>query len=242
MTLAKSAVANRIRNLDQQVVDQRTSYLESIKPQTLREQYKRWIFSAMSINTCLRQNVDNYKTVMAMPWDSRSELHEVMIHAGVSLHNAKSTSVWAITQRYRDSENQQMFAHPAGAGWCQKEHAWDWFRDHMAALTTTADDSVKKMPWVGLKVVSFAHEMCWPYDCRVLAVDTHVAKWYGVKGELTAKLYHKIEEHWLEACDRYGFPSAIVRSILWDLDHGVYGLRHWAHIFEDELPSILQTA
>jgi len=242
MTLAKSAVANRIRNLDQQVVDQRTSYLESLKPQTLKERYKRWIFSAMSINTCLRQNVDNYKTVMAMPWDSLNELQEVMAYAGVSLPSAKSVSVWAITQLYHGPEKQRIFAHPAQAGWCQKKHAWDWFRDRMAEVTTVEDDSVKKMPWVGLKVVSFAHEMCWPCNCRVLAIDVHVKRWYGVKGELTDKLYHEIEEHWLEACDRYGFPPAIVRSILWDRDHSADSSRHWSHVFEDESLPILQTA
>jgi len=227
---SKAAVADRIKNLDPQVVARYLEYWESIAPQTLHERWQRWVFATMAINTGWEQNVRAYKLVMSMPWSSLSELEELLVAGGIGLHSAKAQAAWCITTLARDECGPRVLGSPAEVG--RSHLPWTGWRDRLEEITD--NDNNKRMTWMGLKTISFAHEMCWPRECEVVAIDTHVARWYGIgKGKLTATRYHEIEDHWLNACAKYGVPSAMARHVIWDQEHDKTDTRYWSHVFEE---------
>lgn len=223
-------VARRIKAIDPETIASYSAYWQSIAPTSLLERWQRWVFALLAPVTGWQQNVAAYEAVMAMPWNSREELTEVLEGIAVGCHNGKAAGIWNITTLFNDPRLGPIYlGHPDEVGW--QRPGWQAWRDRIVELT--ADDGQRKLVYAGRKTVSFAHEMCWPLTCGVVAIDTHMATWYGLpRNKLTPKTYTQIEDHWLECCQQVGYPSAMVRHILWDQGQGYDDNRYWAHVFE----------
>jgi len=225
------AVTAKIRNIDPATVLEYLGYWDVITPRTLHERYLRWLFAALSVRTGWKPNVRYYQAVTTQDWHTEEELREVIHAVGHGLYNAKVSACWGIHQAFMMRErNGRPFLHPREAGWKVKNGRvrWGAWRNRLRAL-----------PHCGMKTISFALEMCWPRECEVVAVDRHVARWYGLakSDALTDKRYKELENHWISKvrerreAENIVFPSAIVRHILWDVEHGRTDTHYWSHVF-----------
>lgn len=250
MRLTKKAVTKRIENIDPATVLEYLKHWDAITPTSMVDRYRRWLFSAVSPQTGWEQNVMYYRALTRIDWNTEEELREVIRGVGQGLYEAKTSACWGIRRAawtaerahrllvnpYAVSEAAKVFAHPTTAGW--RNPRWRAWRNKLRKLRNNSGRPM--LPHCGLKVISFALEMCWPRECEAVAIDRHVARWYGVPdtAKLTDKLYLDLEDHWCQAVKRRQkdgtiFPSPIVRHILWDEEHGEPCTDYWSHIFEE---------
>jgi hypothetical protein len=236
MTLRLADVVRRVAQISQNQVDDYLGYWDPITPRTAIARQNRWIFAFLSIRSHWRTSVRAYNAVMAEQWSTYSGLYDTLVSAKSGLWTVKAEGIWNLMQLIRAGDGHRVMAHPAEVG--RDNKPWTAWRDLLLTLTFNGGEETRKLRSAQHKTISFAHEMCWPRQCRVVAVDTHVAKWYGIKVSkgktLSSKNYLAIEQHFLRLCAEHGYPPAIVRHILWDQDQGEENTRYWAHVFENE--------
>lgn len=225
-------MARKIGAIDADLVGRYADYWDTITPKTLEGRWQRWVYALLSGHTGWQQNSKSFSAVMSQPWETKAELKSILRKTRCGLYEAKAEGVWQMTMLYRSGEvGERILAHPDEAGWAKA--GWPAWRDRLVSINTTK--SKKVLPYAGPKIISFAHEMCWPRTCGVLAVDTHVAQWYGVEAaKLSPTKYAEIENHWLKTCQRHDYPAPLVRHILWDQEQGFESTSYWSYVFEED--------
>jgi len=233
-------MARRIGAIKPDTVLKYNAYWGPLTAQTPEQCRDRWIFALLSGQTGWRQNVESYLSVTSIPWETKAQLRTILEATRCGLYTAKTKGIWHVMELYRKGRADRILMHPAEAGWVEPREGdtpgkprWVEWRDKLVSLIDFNGKDI--LPHVGHKIAAFAHELCFPMDCKVAAVDTHVASWYGVdvnKTSMTPTLYHALEKHWVATCDRHNYPPAMVRHILWDQIQGFEDTRYWAHVFE----------
>jgi len=233
MRLKKKRAAEAIDSLDPTAVRAYEKYWRSIAPLDYEGRWRRWVFSFCSLQAGWKQNVGAYNLLMMIPWNSEQDIIDILEGAGCGLQNSRAASIWPFTVIHRAQMESlgmnRLAAHPDEVGW----PSWAAYRNHLA--------SEQLVKGAKEKAISFAQEMCFPEDCRVIAVDTHMRQLYGYpKGKtLTQAYYNEIEQHWVETCDIYGYSPVMARHAVWDKAHDEANTRYWSYVFEDE---VLETA
>lgn len=213
MDLAKTNVEGLIGSVTQDEVDRYSQYWRTIRPITLEERFRRWLFSYCSVRATWKMNKNTYALLSTEPWQTKEELRALLERARIGMYEVRTEGIWQLGNIARYNPILLM------------GHLGDWqeWRDHL----------VSQLFGLGMAKVSFALEMCHPIDCRVVCFDTHILRMYGTSSDkLTPKLYHEMEDHWLAVCDQHKYPSPMVRHILWDRIQKKPDTRYWSYVLE----------
>lgn len=209
------SIFNTIASVSPSTVKRYSTYWEDIKPQSFRDKWKRWVFAFCSIRTGWKTNKQTYHILVKHEWQSVSELRQLLEKSKIGIYDNRTKGIWEFTQKIKENPS---LLYVDGEDWKVKR-----------------DNLVKEFYGIGIAKVSFALEMCYPLDCGVVCLDTHCLKMFGhdpKKGVADSK-YKEYEGQWLKACQTLGYPSAIVRHILWDRLQKKRNTRYWSHVLEN---------
>jgi len=219
-TLDKTKADVFFDNFPKDKVVKYKEYWESVRPQNVEDIFRRYLFSFMSVHTTWESNVKGYLAVKDFnDWidDKELLLHKIK-ESGVGLHNNRTEYIWYFKDRF--------WANP-------KEFYFTSKKYHVKKR----DSIVSKIKGISWAKISFSLEQIHPLDCRVLCLDIHMLRLYGMenlkyKTGAGLKEYKKAERHWIVNCGRLKVPSYIARSIYWDQLQNQEDSRYWSWVFE----------
>lgn len=198
-------------------------YWADLTPYSDEQRYRRWLFSFMSVHTTWQANIKAYNLLKDRAWESdRSRLKELMAVSGVGLDTMRIEALWTFKQRFWELPS------------------W-WSRYGMESWSDARDRMVEQCYGLGYAKTSFALEMCFPLDCQVVCLDTHILQVYGVGGSAPApKMYKRIEAHWVNLCGEHGVLPTIARNVYWDRVQKQDSPEYWASVLRE--PRLIEIA
>lgn len=190
-------------------------YLESIRPISTTDMFRRWVFAFMSVHTNWTNNVSGYLALRDLAWLGNDE--ELLIRlstCGAGFHNNR--------KRYLSKFAEDFWTNP--------EHYTTCTRVRRRQL-------VGEVLGLGLAKVTFAMEMLDP-TADLVCLDRHVLKWltgghHDLNGKMSVTRYEQLEDEFLGVCDQHGFRGSAVRHILWDRQQNQQDMRYWSYVLED---------
>lgn len=207
---------DRVRPL---TVDRYTDYWESVRPKTIDDFFRRYLFAFTSVHTTWAGNVRGYNAIKDLGWLSDKEnLRDRLIFAKCGMHNNRTETIWKFkTQFY---SNTDLF--------CKPWKNWIDYRNYL----------VKNVCGLGIAKISFALEMCFPKEAEVSCIDTHGIQLYGLpvdkfQSKSGIELYQKAEKHWVDRSLAIDAPSMVTRSIFWDKKQKRRNPRYWSYVLEN---------
>ena len=198
-------------------------YWESVRPQNVEDIFRRYLFAYTSVHTTWQGNVKGYNAIKNFDeWvDDENILREKLHKSGVGLHNNRTKYIWDFAAKFW--ANPKDFYFTAKKGHVKKR-----------------DSIVNKINGIGLAKVSFALEMIHPNEARVLCLDVHMLRLYGMghlkynKSNSGIHQYKKAEQHWNVHCGKNKIPSYVARCAYWDRLQGKNDSRYWSYVLENE--------
>jgi hypothetical protein len=210
-----SSTVKYFTDLDYSCVPAYVDYWKSLIPKNDSDIFRRWLFAFMSVHTTWKDNIIGYNAVKDWwrwinDWPS---LLQAIQASGVGMHNMRvkylsefAYKFWEDPEDYKKSEGE----------------SWSSFRDRLKDKTLG----------LGNAKTSFAIELCYPTQAKVVCLDTHMFQAYHLDQTKNAKQYDKIERHWIHMCNMWSIPSYIARCIYWDKKQGFPDSRYWSHVLE----------
>lgn len=208
-------VADYIEDLDTKKIADYQAYWQAITPQTDEEHYKRWLFAFLSVHCGWKANVKGYLNVTRETFKSKAELTEIIASSGVGLTTMRSKGMWEFTQTF--------YANPGF--WRKKPtETWDMFRHR----------TMNQVHGLGYAKTAFAIELCYPNECEVTCLDTHMLQLYGQKSSPvpSPSRYKTLEQHWVVQCKLKNIPAFMARNVYWDKVQSQNDTRYWSYVFE----------
>ena len=200
-----------IATIQPQTVQRYTDYWETIRPRTWHEKWKRWVFAFCSIRTGWKTNKQTYKLLVDNPWATREQLRDLLEKSKIGIYEKRTKGIWGFTEAILDNPDI-LNAQPN---------------------VEERDKLVKKFYGIGITKVAFSLEMCYPTECKVVCLDSHCCSMFGLdSNKISESQYKECERQWVKSCETMGYPSAIVRHILWDKIQKKRNTRYWSHVLE----------
>lgn len=204
-----------IASVSPSTVQRYVNYWESIRPTTWHEKWKRWVFAFCSIRAGWETNKNTYRALVRNVWPDVESLRAILEKCRIGIYENRTRGIWEFTNEVVDNPEVLNI---------DVKHDWVEQRNKL----------VKKFHGIGLAKVAFSLEMCYPTECRVVCLDTHILQMFGLNpNKVTDKQYFECERQWLKACNTLGYPPAIVRHILWDKKQGKKNTRYWSYVLEN---------
>lgn len=210
-------IEKHFHELDKNIVNEYTTYWESLIPKNDSEIFQRWLFAFMSVHTSWKMNMLGYNAIKNWwlwlnKWD---DLHKLIENSRVGIHNLRTKYISEFSHKFWESpESYKKTA----------TESWENYRDRLKTLTLG----------LGPAKTSFAIEMCYPTSAKLVCLDTHMFKAYGLDQVKDVRQYNKIERHWVDMCIMWRVPSYIARCIYWDSRQGYTDSRYWSSVFEKQ--------
>lgn len=140
------------------------------------------------------------------------------MQSGVGIHQRRTRGIWDFSIKFW--ENPEVWKK-------QKDEDWVTFRDRLAVQCIG----------LGPAKTAFALEMCYPQECGVVCLDTHMLQLYGfdaktLVGWNKGPRYKQVEQNWLGHCRENEVPSFVARNIFWDDKQNQKDSRYWSHVLE----------
>ena len=210
-------VEEKIRTIPESTVNRYESYWFELRPRNDIDKLNRWLFAFVSIRAQWKANKEAYMLLANEIWETKNELNNILDKSRIGLVSMREKAIWEFREALKRDKS---IIQP------QYEDNWQSWRNRL----------VKQFYGIGLAKVSFSMEMCYPLECGVVCLDTHMLRMYGVdpKKGCSKQKYEEIERHWVDICMDMGYPSAMVRHILWDKIQNKRSTRYWSHVFEDK--------
>jgi len=213
---------NFFKNFPMEKVEEYKSYWESVRPKSVDDIFRRYLFAYCSVHTTWQGNVKGYNAIKNFhEWmDNKDTLREKLHKSGVGLHNNRTNYIWDFKDKY--------WANPK-----------DFYLTAKKGHVKKRDSILNKMVGLGLAKISFALEMTHPNEARVLCNDIHMLRLYNSeklkynKSVSGSKEYKAIERHWSVNCGKLKVPSYIARSIYWDALQEKEDSRYWSFVLEN---------
>ena len=202
-------------SLNKEAVNKVKIYWQTTTPKNDSEIFQRWLFAFMSVHTSWQANVKGYEAIKDWwEWMNRwGTLSDIIQTSRVGMHNNR---VKFISQFSKDFwKNPNNFQK-------NKNESWVAFRDRLE----------QSILGLGLAKTSFAIELCYPTEAKIVCLDTHMFKAYKLDQTKHAKLYTLLEEHWVAMSSMWNCPSYIARCIYWDKKQKQVDSRYWSYILE----------
>ena len=209
-------------------IESYNNYWAELKPQNEVAAIKRYLFAFMSVHTTWKNNCKGYNAIKQFNkwtlekgeqlqlWNYDSDaLFKRIEETRVGMQNNRTNYIGLFNDTFWDSPSD-FIARDSGEGWSE-------WRDRLA----------KKILGLGKAKTSFAIEMLYPIEAKVVCMDTHLFQAYGLDQSKDARRYKEIEDYWLGMCAMWNVPSTIARAILWDRKQDKTDSRYWTYVLED---------
>ncbi len=202
-------------------------YWGELKPQSNNAAFRRYLFAFMSVHTSWKNNCKGYNAIKTFgKWtlDIGDQLELWNYNADKLFHKIEATRVGMQNNRtnYIGTFNDKFWSNPnhytnpsSGEGWT------DW-RDRLC----------KDILGLGKAKTSFAIEMLFPLEAKVVCMDTHLFQVYGLNQTKHSKLYNDIEADWLERSEQRGIAPYMARCLYWDKNQKRKNSRYWSKVLE----------
>jgi hypothetical protein len=214
--MALTDIEKFINDIPQSSIDYYTSYWESITPVTDTDYYNRWLFAFLSVHTSWRSNVRSYKQITSeCEIPDKLKLRDLIIYSKIGLVEMRTKGVWQFKENFY--QNPQQWRK-------QSNETWDQFRDR----------TMNMCHGIGYAKTAFAIELCYPNECEVTCLDTHMLKLYGYSktSAPTSNKYKSLEKHWIDTCRHKKIPAFMARNAYWDMVQQRQNTRYWSYVFE----------
>ena len=197
-------------------VERYSEYWNSVEPKNEEDVFKRYLFAFMSVHTSWKNNCKGYNAIKKYSeWKSdKEELRQKLKKTRVGLQNNRTNYIGSFSSDFWG--NPSFYIHPNyGEG-------WDIWRDKLC----------EKILGLGEAKTSFAIEMIYPNDAKVVCLDTHLFQLYGLNQTKHRKLYRAIEIDWLNRCGQRKISPYIARCLYWDKKQNRKSSRYWSKVLE----------
>ena len=208
-----------IASLTPQDVERYKIYFEDhVKPKTVEDEFRRFVFAFASVHTTFVSNCRMYEALKGLEWlHDADKLKARIIESGAGLHNNRTKFIHAFSEFF--------WQHP---GWFVKSRHETWveYRDRIE----------RRVAGLGFAKSAFACELLYPAECKVLCTDVHVLRLYGINAnKVKQRELYEVEKHWTDTCDAANVPATVARWSWWDKHQdGQPDSRYWAFVFEKE--------
>lgn len=192
------------------------NYWNHLSPINDSEKFQRWLFAFMSVHTSWERNIIAYNNIKDWwNWMNRWEvLEQKLIESRVGMQNNRTRFVKEFTIKFWS--NPSYYEKASG-------ETWTMFRNRL----------VEDIRGLGMAKTSFALEMIYPTDAKVVCFDTHLFQAYGLSQKRNHKLYTRLEDHWIYNSRTKELPPYIARCIYWDRKQEKSDSRYWSHVLEE---------
>lgn len=190
-------------------------YHNSVAPKNPTQYLRRLQFAVCSAFQGWQANVKMMEVIKQMPPNfTEKQLEDAFKKAGTGLYR-RAKSLHKLTTDFKQNSISYM-PRPG--------EDWESLRNRL----------VEKKVGMGLAKASFALELLFPENCRVVCLDRWILADYGIKIGDTGWDYREKEEHWIKAGDNYELNPTMVRHMRWDDYHGKINTRYWSYVLEDK--------
>jgi hypothetical protein len=201
--------------LDYSLAPSYIDYWASIKPKNDSQLFQRWLFAFMSVHTSWKANIVGYNAVKDW-WlwlNDWTNLKDRIENSRVGMQNNRvkylstfAHKFWSNPEEYKKKDGE----------------SWHTLRDRLK----------DKILGLGAAKTSFALEMCYPIEAKVVCLDTHMFQAYKLDQTKDARMYSSIEQHWIDMCSMWRVPPYIARCLYWDIKQGYSDSRYWSKVLE----------
>lgn len=143
------------------IVKRYNKHWEAIKPVTVDDIFRRYLFAFTSVHSTWQSNIRGYLALKDLSWvNNKNLLLSRLVWARCGVHNMRTKTIWAF--------KEQFYANPDR--FCNVDGDWRTYRNEL----------VKEINGLGVTKVSFALEMCFPKEALVSCIDVHGLRLYGL--------------------------------------------------------------
>lgn len=210
------AIDAYIDAIPQATIDSYSDYWKTIIPVTDQEYYNRWLFAFLSVHCTWKANVKAYQQIIQPgAMDTQESLLHSITNASVGLIAMRTKGMWNFKESFF-SDPQSWRKHA--------DETWPEFRNR----------AENKAYGIGLAKTAFAIELCYPLECKVTCLDTHMLQLYKQKaGTPCPSRYISLEQHWVDKCVSRNIPPFMARNVYWDKIQQQPDTRYWSYVFEN---------
>ena len=217
MPTAEAKIEQFIKSIPLDKVEQYSQYWKTITPTTHEDYYKRWQFAFLSVHTTWKTNVKAYVqlTTDKPPTTKEILLQQIKV-SGTGLNKMRTEGLWKFKNDF--------WSDPS-----------EWYRKKDEAWVDCRERLMERCHGLGYAKTSFALELCYPVECGVTCLDTHMLQLYGVKSSPvpSPNKYKELEKHWMSVCQEHKIPAFMVRNVYWDKVQEQQDTRYWSYVFEN---------
>jgi hypothetical protein len=197
-------------------VNTQYNYWNHLKPINDSERFQRYLFAFMSVHTTWERNIIGYNNIKDWwSWINKwNVLEEKLIESRVGLHNNRLRFISDFTIKYWSNPSY----YEKG-----RNEEWNVFRNRI----------MDTIIGLGIAKSSFAVEMIYPLEAKIVCLDTHLFQAYGLNQKTSRNKYDTIESHWVSNSISRRIPPYIARCVYWDRKQEQSNSRYWSHVFEE---------
>ena len=191
-------------------IESYNNYWAELKPQTEVAAFKRYLFAFMSVHTTWKNNCKGYNAI--------KQFNKWTLEKGeqLQLWNYDSDAL------FKRIEETRVGMQNNRTNYIGLFNDTFWWRDRLA----------KKTLGLGKAKTSFAIEMLYPTEAKVVCLDTHLFQIYGLNQTKDAKKYETLEADWIERSEKRGLAPYMARCLYWDKNQNRKNSRYWSKVLE----------
>ncbi len=208
-------------------IESYNEYWGELKPQSSNAAFKRYLFAFMSVHTTWKNNCKGYNAIKRFNrWTlERGEQLQLWNYDADKLFNAiEATRVGMQNNRtnYIGTFNDNFWHDTDDYLHRSDNEGWTEWRDRLS----------KKILGLGKAKTSFAIEMLYPTEAKVVCMDTHLFQVYGCDQRRDMKKYETLEADWIARSDARGLAPYMARCLYWDKNQNRKNSRYWSKVLE----------
>lgn len=207
-----------------ETISEYREYWKGLTPKDPNEKYKRWLFAYASVNSGVAANLYLYEYLERLPTPIHSHMtlpqltYRLRRYSRGGMHVVRGKGIWRFSKSYWDDDGSEWWGRLKGESWVEA-------RKRISARAFGLADAKTAF---GLELVS-------PTDCRVVCLDRHMLRLYGLdRATVKPKEYDQAEAHWSKYSRSKGHPPTLTRHAWWDRRRKPVqtSTRYWSYVFE----------
>ncbi len=227
MEILTDKVSSFFDSIKDKEVESYTDYWAELKPQTQVAAFKRYLFAFMSVHTTWKNNCKGYNAIKQFNkwtlekgeqlelWNYNSDaLFKRIEETRVGMQNNRTNYIGLFNDTFWDAPSN-FIARDSSESWIE-------WRDRLS----------KKILGLGKAKTSFAIEMLYPTEAKVVCMDTHLFQIYGCDQTKDIKKYETLEADWIARSDARGLAPYMARCLYWDKNQNRKNSRYWSKVLE----------
>ena len=185
-------------------------YFDEIKPTTTEKVVDRFLFAICSVHTTWENNVRGFAFLKDKLTDDINDITTLVKQSGLGLTKVRSKAIKNLVDISK--KNPKLLTK-------RRIESWQNYADRLE----------KQMFGLGFAKTRFAIELLYPNSAKVCCVDTHIIQWAKQNpNKMNKKLYHQIEQGWLNHSKKIKTNPIEARWKWWDNKQGYDNPKYWS--------------